>query len=346
MYFNNYETLKNYITFNIDTKVKRICSVKSVEELFILWKYAKLKGWPVLLLGGGSNVLFISNFYGLIILNKIRSLIITESSKEWFIHVGSGNNWHQLVKYLIKNDIYGLENMALIPGSVGAAPIQNIGAYGMEFKDVCHYVNIIDMNNGNKRCLDVTECQFGYRDSVFKNKYRQNFAIISVGLKLKKLWKPVITYTDLKYLIEKKVTAKTIFDIICKIRKSKLPDPCLIGNAGSFFKNPIISNTTAKKIKSIYPLCPKYLQVDGTIKISAGWLIEQCNLKGYKYGGAAVHINQALVLINNNNATGKDILYLARYIKKKVNEKFKIILESEVRFIGKYGEINSINSVL
>ncbi|MFP3013298.1 MAG: UDP-N-acetylmuramate dehydrogenase [Arsenophonus sp. NC-QC1-MAG3] len=345
MHFNNHSELKNYNTFSLSAKAKEIYSASSIEELLILWKNARLKGWPVLLLGGGSNVLFISDFDGLVILNRITALKITESSQEWFIHVGAGNNWHQLVEVLIRNGIYGLENMALIPGSVGAAPVQNIGAYGMEFKDICDYVDIVNLNNGKQYCLDVPACKFGYRDSIFKHKYRENFAVVSVGLKLNKLWKPILTYIGLTSLVSQTVTAETIFDIVCKIRQSKLPNPFLIGNAGSFFKNPIISNIAANKIKASYSLCPEYSQIDGTVKLSAGWLIDQCDLKGYQYGGAAVHMEQALVLINKNNATGEDIVYLARYIRKKVIEKFSIKLEPEVRFIGKYGEVNAMDTI-
>ncbi|WGL98175.1 UDP-N-acetylmuramate dehydrogenase [Arsenophonus sp. aPb] len=345
MHSDNHNELKNYNTFSLDAKAKAIYSATSVEELLMSWKNARLKGLPVLLLGGGSNVLFISDFDGLVILNRITSLVITESSQEWFIHVGAGNNWHQLVKELIKSGIYGLENMALIPGSVGAAPIQNIGAYGMEFKDVCHYVDVVNLNNGKQYRLDATECQFGYRDSIFKHKYRENFAIVSVGLKLNKQWKPILTYAGLTSLAAQTVTAQTIFDAVCKMRQSKLPDPLLVGNAGSFFKNPVISNMAANQIKARYPRCPEYPQTDGTVKLAAGWLIDQCDLKGFQCGGAAVHNDQALVLINKNKATGKDIVDLARYIQKKVIEKFAITLEPEVRFIGKYGEVNAMDAI-
>lgn len=345
MHSDQNNKLKNYNTFSLDVKAKAIHLATSVEELLILWKDAQLEEWPVLLLGSGSNVLFISDFEGLVILNRITSLVITESSQEWFIHVGAGNNWHQLVKELIKNGIYGLENMALIPGLVGAAPIQNIGAYGMEFKDVCNYVDIVDLNNGKQYRLNTAECQFSYRDSIFKHKYRENFAILSVGLKLNKRWEPILTYAGLASLAAQVVTAETIFDAVCKMRQSKLPDPFLVGNAGSFFKNPVISNKEANEIKARYPRCLEYLQTDGRVKLVAGWLIEQCDLKGYQCGGAVVHSDQALVLINKNDATGKDIVNLARYIQKKVIDKFAITLEPEVRFIGKYGEINAMDAI-
>ncbi|WP_348666359.1 UDP-N-acetylmuramate dehydrogenase [Arsenophonus symbiont of Ornithomya chloropus] len=339
--YNKYN--KIYNTFNLDVKAKAIYSAFSIEELLFLWGRAKSKGWPVVLLGEGSNVLFVKDFQGAIILNKITALHITESSHDWFIHVGAGNNWHELIKKLIKLGIYGLENMALIPGSVGAAPIQNIGAYGIEFKDVCHYVNIIDLNNKKKYCLNVSECQFSYRNSILKYKSHKNFAVISVGLKLKKLWKPILTYGELISLEIRKITPENIFNIICNIRKHKLPDPFVIGNAGSFFKNPIVSQIIANKIKILYPQCPTYLQLDGKVKLSAGWLIDQCNLKGYQCGGAAVDIHQAVVLINKNNAIGTDIIKLASYISKNVMKKFDIILEPEVHFIDAYGKINPMD---
>ncbi|MFS1539072.1 MAG: UDP-N-acetylmuramate dehydrogenase [Candidatus Phlomobacter fragariae] len=345
MHSDNHSELKNYNTFRLDAKAKAIYSASSIEELLMLWKEAQVKGLPVLLLGGGSNVLFIDDFDGVVILNRITALEMTESSQEWSIHVGAGNHWHQLVEELIKNGIYGLENMALIPGSVGAAPIQNIGAYGMEFKDVCHYVDIANLNNGKQYRLNAAECQFGYRDSIFKHKYRENFAVVSVGLKFNKLWKPILSYAGLTSLTAQTVTAEDIFDAVCEMRQSKLPDPILIGNAGSFFKNPVISSMAANEIKTRYPQCPEYPQLDGTVKLAAGWLIDQCDLKDYQCGGAAVHMDQTLVLINKNNATGKDIVNLARYIHKKVIKKFAITLEPEVRFIGKYGEVNAMDAI-
>lgn len=198
-----YKELKKYNTFNLNAKAKEIYSVYSIDEILIFWKYAKLKKLPIILLGNGSNIVFISDFDGIVLLNKIKSLAINESAKKWYIHVSSGNNWHQLIQTLNKKGIYGLENMALIPGSVGAAPIQNIGAYGMEFKDVCNYVDIINLNNGNRYRLNTNECKFKYRDSIFNSKYKENFAITSVGLVLSKRWKPILTCDSLKHLKKK-----------------------------------------------------------------------------------------------------------------------------------------------
>lgn len=334
MDLNTNTKLKKYNTFHINAKAKAIYPAYSVKEILNFWKMAKKKKLPFLLIGNGSNILFIKNFHGIVILNKIKFLKITESIKEWFVHVGSGNNWHKLIKKLIQNKIYGLENMALIPGSVGAAPVQNIGAYGMEFQEICDYVNITDLRNGKNYRLNKKECKFGYRDSIFKNKYKKYFAIISVGIKLSKKWKPKLTYFELSNFKKKNIKPKDIFKRICNLRRKKIPDPLLIGNAGSFFKNPIISKKKAKKIKILYPNCKFFLQKNKKLSISAGWLIDKCNLKNSQYGGAAIYKKKPIILINKNNATGKDLLKLAKLIYKKILKKFKIKLESEVNFIN------------
>lgn len=344
MNFKKKTKLKKYNTFHLNVKAKAIYSAYSSQEIIKFWKTAKINKLSFLLIGNGSNILFIKNFNGIVILNKIKFLKITESITTWFIHVGSGNNWHKLIKKLIKNKIYGLENMALIPGSVGAAPIQNIGAYGMEFKEVCNYVDIIDLRNGKNYRLNKKECKFGYRESIFK--YKKYFAIISVGIKLSKKWKPKLTYSDLIHFKKKNIKAKDIFKKICKIRKKKIPNPLLIGNAGSFFKNPTISKKIAKKIKILYPECKFFLQKNKKLTISAGWLISKCKLKNMQYGGAAIYKKKPIILINKNNATGKDILNLAKLIYKETLKKFKIRLESEVNIIDEKNIIKQSDAFL
>lgn len=346
MKFEKKIKLKKYNTFNLNVKAKAIYPAYSIQEILKFWKMAKINKLPFLLIGNGSNILFIKNFKGIVILNKIKFIKITESIKKWFIHVGSGNHWHKLIKKLMKNKIYGLENMALIPGSVGAAPIQNIGAYGMEFKEVCDYVNITDLRNGKNYRLNKKECKFGYRESVFKKKYKKYFAIISVGIKLNKKWKPKLTYSDLLYLKKKKIKPKYIFKKICEIRKKKIPNPFLIGNAGSFFKNPTISNKKAKKIKNLYPKCKFFIQKNKKLAVSAGWLISKCNIKNIQYGGAAIYKKKPIILINKNNATGKDILNLAKFIYKTILKKFKIKLESEVTIINEKNIIKQSDAFL
>lgn len=289
---------------------------------------------PVLIIGNGSNILFTQNFKGIVILNKIKFLKIKESTKKWFVHVGSGYNLHNLIKTLIKNKIYGLENMALIPGSVGASPIQNIGAYGMEFKNICNYVDILDIEKEKYYRLNKSECKFKYRDSIFNKKMLKNFAIISVGIHLNKKWKLITNHNSLKPFKKQLTTPEKVFKKICNIRKEKIPNPNTIGNAGSFFKNPIISNKHVKKFNLKYNSFKKIKK-----KISAGWLIEACNLKGYQYNGASIYNKQSAIIINKNNASGKDILNLAKIIHAKVIKKFNISLEPEVHLIGKTKKI-------
>ncbi|MGJ0626371.1 UDP-N-acetylmuramate dehydrogenase [Xenorhabdus bovienii] len=337
--------LKAFNTFGISVCADHISTVTSVESLLFAWQEAEEKEHPILLLGGGSNVLFTENFKGTVILNRILGVDIQESDTAWHIHVGAGENWHQLIVHLLHQQIYGLENLALIPGNVGSAPIQNIGAYGIEFKHVCEYVDLIELKTGKLIHLMANECQFAYRDSIFKHQYKDGYAITAVGLQLNKVWKPILTYGGLTQFSCEDVTPERIFNAVCEMRQSKLPDPVIIGNAGSFFKNPIVPIELAQKIKFDYPECPQYHHNEHNVKIAAGWLIDQCHLKGYCIGDAAIHMKQALVLINKGNATGQDITALATYVRKKVAEKFNIFLEPEVRFIGSEGEIDAVECI-
>ncbi|QTL39755.1 UDP-N-acetylmuramate dehydrogenase [Xenorhabdus budapestensis] len=337
--------LKEFNTFGISVNAERICTATSTESLLSLWQEAEKSGHPILILGGGSNVLFTENFKGTVILNRILGIEIQGSDIAWYIHVGAGENWHELIKYLLNRQIFGLENLALIPGNVGSAPIQNIGAYGIEFKQVCEYVDLVELKTGKQIRLMENECQFAYRDSIFKHQYREGYAIISVGLRLNKTWQPILTYSGLTQFLGDDVTPEQIFHAVCEMRQSKLPDPVVIGNVGSFFKNPVVSIELAQKIKSEYPECPQYHHNEHSVKIAAGWLIDQCHLKGYRVGDAAVHMKQALVLINLGSATGQDIISLAAYVRKQVANKFNISLEPEVRFIGSEGEIDGVECI-
>ncbi len=338
--------LKAFNSFAIEAKAKSICIAESIESLYQKWLEAKNQQLPILILGGGSNVLFVEDFDGAVILNRIKGIDISETSEYWHIYAASGENWHQFINFLINNGIYGAENLALIPGYVGSAPIQNIGAYGIELKDICEYVDVIELATGKQRRIHAEDCQFGYRDSIFKREYKNTHVIVGVGFKLSKQWSPKLVYGDLALLDKETVTPQQVFESICHTRQKKLPDPEVIGNAGSFFKNPIVSENKAKQLLRLYPNCPQYPQADGSIKLAAGWLIDQCGLKGHEIGGASVHTKQALVLINKNNATGADIVNLAKYIYHTVFEYFGIGLEPEVRFIGRRGEINSMDCIL
>ncbi|WJV55958.1 UDP-N-acetylmuramate dehydrogenase [Prodigiosinella aquatilis] len=339
---NSATSLKQLNSFSLPVCAADVVVAKTREQLIFAWNRAKTLQQPALILGEGSNVLFLEDFSGSVILNRIKHIEIEEKDIAWDLHIGAGENWHHLVEYTLNRNIAGLENLALIPGCVGSAPIQNIGAYGVELKKFCSYVDLLDLNSGITNRLTANECQFGYRESIFKHQYRNGFAITAVGLSLKKAWEPVLEYGTLTGLDTQTITPKQIFDAVCNMRRSKLPDPAIIGNAGSFFKNPVISGQQAIELLKKYPLAPHYPQSGGDVKIAAGWLIDQCHLKGFQIGGAAVHNQQALVLINRNEATSQDIIKLAHHVLLQVAEKFDIWLEPEVRFIAHDGEVNAM----
>jgi UDP-N-acetylmuramate dehydrogenase len=286
--------------------------------------------------------LFCEDFSGLVIKVDLSGVEIIESDESYVLDVAAGENWHQLVADCIDKGINGLENLALIPGVVGAAPVQNIGAYGTEFKDFCESVEYIDLNSGVLQRLTAKECLFAYRDSIFKKAAMRDALITKVRLKLSKDWQAHNQYGLLQNLANstQAVSAKQIFASVCQIRSEKLPDPAKLGNAGSFFKNPLVEAQLAEQLLILYPHMPHYPQPDGQVKLAAGWLIEQANLKGAHIGGAAVHQQQALVLINQNNASAADVIQLANLVRITVQEKFNINLEHEVRFICSMGETN------
>ncbi len=334
--------VKHLNTFGIDVTAKQIVTACSETELVACWQEAKEKSLPVLLLGGGSNVLFLEDFAGILLLNRLMGVSVTEDKNAWHIHAGAGEDWHELVSFTLDRGMAGLENLALIPGRTGSAPIQNIGAYGVELEKVCEYVDLIDLTNGVNKRLSAAECRFGYRDSIFKHDYRDGYAIVAVGFILNKSWRPVLTYGDLTRLDSKRVTPREVFDTVCAMRRAKLPDPAVVGNAGSFFKNPLVSADVAQNLLRHYPEAPHYPQPSGEVKLAAGWLIDQCAMKGFRLGAAAVHEKQALVLINGGQATGGDIAALAMYVRRQVAEKFTVWLEPEVRFIAAEGEVDAV----
>lgn len=338
-------SLKSFNTFGIQANALKIIIAQSVQQLKDAWKETVSNEQPVLILGEGSNVLFLSDFAGSVIINRITGIEITEKNDAWYLHVGAGENWHRLVEYTLQHNMPGLENLALIPGCVGSSPIQNIGAYGVELKKVCDYVDCVDLRTGEQHRLDNAQCEFGYRDSIFKHAYQKNFAITAVGLRLPKQWEPVLTYGDLNRLDLTTVTPNEVFETVCHMRMTKLPDPKVNGNAGSFFKNPVVTAELAAELLSAFPNAPYYPQQDGSQKLAAGWLIDQCELKGFQIGGAAVHKQQALVLINQENATSLDVINLAHHIRQCVGEKFNVWLEPEVRFIGQKGEVSAVETI-
>lgn len=331
-------SLAPFHTFGLDVKAKQIVMVETDAELVSVWLDDSYRDWPKLIIGQGSNLLFCEDFDGLVIVNRIRGIAITETDEAYCLHVGAGEDWHGLVEMTVHADMPGLENMALIPGCVGSSPIQNIGAYGVELKDRCQYVDTVVLATGEHRRLMADECQFGYRDSVFKHALQQTHAITAVGLRLAKEWHPNISYGPLAQFDADSVTAAEIMATVCAVRMEKLPDPKRWGNAGSFFKNPVVPAALAEELAGQFPSMPAYPAGSGCSKLAAGWLIDQCGLKGHQIGGARVHDNQALVLVNYQGASSADLLALAKYVVESVERRFGVTLEHEVRFMGRQAE--------
>ena len=329
-------SLKAYNTFGIDVKAKSYVEVNKLEDIRQLIGQSAFAEDNFLILGGGSNILFTGDFDGLVIKNKIGGLHYKGSGHdEVIVTAGAGMEWNELVLYCIEHGWGGIENLSLIPGSVGAGPIQNIGAYGVELKDTFYALDGIDLNTGDLRSFSREECSFGYRDSIFKRKLKGKLMITSVSLKLRKNAVPDISYgaisKELEHMgIKGNPDIRAVGEAVSSIRSRKLPDPLEKGNAGSFFKNPVVSSQKLDELKKEHDGIPSYVLSDESAKVPAGWLIEQCGWKGRRMGDAGVHDQQALVLVNHGNATGKDILSLANAIKASVKEKFGINLEKEV----------------
>jgi len=330
--------LKPYNTFGISAVAREFAEICNKDDAIELVKSGVLKGKLHLVLGGGSNILFTGNFDGIVInvLNKGIQLI-EENDDYVLVEAAAGEVWHDLVMWTVAQGWGGLENLSLIPGCVGAGPVQNIGAYGVELKDCFHSLKAIDLETGMGIQFNKAECSFGYRDSIFKRELKGRILIHAVTFRLSKHPILKLGYGAIKQELEvmgvSKPTVAEVSDAVCRIRRSKLPDPSITGNAGSFFKNPVVSATTAKILQNQYPGMPLYPQPDETIKLAAGWLIEQCGLKGYREDDAGVHPKQALVLVNYGNASGFGIISLAGKIQNKVLEKFGVKLEMEVNIL-------------
>ena len=331
-------SLKRYNTFGIEANARYFCEIQSKEDLLGLLRSDLFKNNKYLILGGGSNILLTGDYDGLVIKNNICGHEVLDEDEDFIkIRSLSGSVWHDLVLHSVNNGWGGIENLSLIPGSVGAAPMQNIGAYGVELKNVFESLEAIELLTGNIKTFSKTDCQFEYRQSIFKNKLKGKFFIYSIILNLSKKPKINTTYGAIKdTLNEMKVSEPGIEDVskaVISIRQSKLPDPSILGNSGSFFKNPVIKNTFYNKIKLSFPDIVGYPNGDSHTKIAAGWLIEQCGFKGRRIGNTGSHKDQALVLVNYGNAKGSEIWSLAQDIKKSVNKTFGIDIEPEVNII-------------
>ncbi len=331
-------SLKLYNTFKIDQSCVELVHVSSKTELISTCMELYRSGQDFFVLGGGSNIVLIDDYLGTVVHVETRGIEFTEDDEFHYLSVAAGENWHELVKKTLSMSIFGLENLALIPGTVGAAPIQNIGAYGVELMQVCDWVEYLDLRTGELQQLSVNECHFKYRDSIFK-RHLHGFAVItSVGLKLCKHWDPVISYGPLRAFEKKTATAQLIFDRICNMRNTKLPNPDVLGNAGSFFKNPVVSHAVFDSLVKNYPGIVGFAVDEHSVKLAAAWLIDKAGLKGLKVGDAAVHEHQALVLVNMGHATGEEVIQLANKVVSAVMNLYGISLEIEPKIIGANGE--------
>ena len=327
-------SLLPYNTFGIDVKSKKFVSVRSTDELKAVLNQNQEK--RLLVLGGGSNLLLTKDFEGLTLRIENRGIeIVQEEQSSAKVKVAAGENWHDFVLWCLDNDLGGVENLALIPGNVGAAPIQNIGAYGVELREVFESCEAISIDTGKVKIFKKDECDFGYRNSIFKKTLKGKYIIFSVQFNLNKPPHALnISYKGLSEKLEGKIiNIQSIAQAVIEIRTSKLPDPKKIGNCGSFFKNPVITLIKFNDLKQQYPDIPHYPDQVDKIKIPAAWLIDTLGYKGYRNHDAGVHPNQALVLVNYGNATGAEIKKLAQQIRNKVKEKFAINLEFEVNIL-------------
>lgn len=336
MDIKEYFSLKDYNTFSIDATCRYFVESDVEEDFVDFVKSYELSSDDVLILGGGSNFLFTDDFEGVVFYPRMKGCeVIREDDEHVYVRVGSGELWDDFVAWAVEHGYSGVENLSAIPGHVGATPVQNIGAYGMEAGDVIAQVEAVDIFKGGKVMIGVDECHFGYRDSAFKRGWKNRFIVTYVTFCLNKHFTPRLNYGNVKEEVAKlgEVSLVNVRKAVIAIRESKLPDVKIWPNAGSFFKNPVISRAEADALKKDYPGLPVYEVGEGEAKLAAGWLIEQAGWKGKSLGNAAVHDKQALVLVNRGHATGLEIACLANEIKKAVFMRFGVMLEPEVNII-------------
>lgn len=329
-------SLKPFNSFGIEARARYFSPFASIDDLVhILQREECNKDLPLLILGGGSNVLFTGDLNGILLKNELKGIaLLKEDHQHYFVKAMAGENWHSFVNYCLEHNYAGVENLSLIPGNVGATPIQNIGAYGVEIKDVFYALEAYDLLEKKIETFSLNDCQFGYRNSIFKGKEKGRYIILSVTYLLQK--QPIFNthYGALERELEAMgittLSIQSIAQAVINIRSSKLPDPTQLGNAGSFFKNPVIPNEQFHTLKLRFPQLSGFPEGDASMKIAAGWLIEQCGWKGYRKGDAGCFPKQALVLVNYGKATGAEIYELSERIIQDVNNHFQILLEREV----------------
>lgn len=331
--------LKPYNSFGLSVTARYFCSAESVEQLRAALAFSKEKQLPLLVIGAGSNLLLRADFPGMVVQIAMQGLSVDESdAHDVIVRAQSGENWHRFVSYCLAHGYHGLENLALIPGNVGAAPIQNIGAYGVEVKDFIAAVQVLDIASGQIHTLSNSDCEFGYRDSIFKGEYKERKIVLSVSFRLPREARVNISYKALTQALANAglgASPQDVFAAVCAVRREKLPDPAQLGNAGSFFKNPIISKAAFADLQKHFPLMPSFaLPADEEhLKVPAAWLIEQAGWKDKMRGGAAVYDKQALVIVNKQHASAEDVTTLAGEIMASVWERYGIRLEPEVQWV-------------
>ncbi len=329
---NTTQDLTGLNTLGLVSHAAHYLRLDDVTQLPLVTQWQQSAGSEIYVLGGGSNLILREQIHRPIVHNQLKGIRLVEEQEDAIIvEAAGGEGWHGFVDSCIRQGWYGLENLALIPGTVGACPVQNIGAYGVEVMDRIQSVHAWHIAEGRPRIFTADECEFSYRDSLFKKANGQGYLITAVRFRLPRRWTPVTSYPDLKNdpALASQVTPQKVFDAVCRIRRAKLPDPEKIGNTGSFFKNPIVSAHTRSQLKENYPTLVSYVQGDGNYKLAAGWLIEQCGWKGRSLGPAGMHDRQALVLVNHGGASATDVLNLADAVVASVKEKFGVKLERE-----------------
>ncbi|MHB1922587.1 MAG: UDP-N-acetylmuramate dehydrogenase [Chitinophagaceae bacterium] len=335
-------SLRHLNTFGMEVNARYFSEISKWEELEEIFSIDFFQSIPKMILGGGSNILFCEDFEGLVLNNRMLGItLLREDKGHVYLQVGAGENWHDFVMYCVNHGYGGVENLSLIPGKVGASPIQNIGAYGVELKDVFVELEAMNILNQEKLVFSSKECEFGYRESIFKRKWKDKLMILSVTFRLDK--DPVfhtsygVIEKELETMGVQEPSLESISQAIIRIRRAKLPDPNLLGNAGSFFKNPEISSQEFHRLQVHFPQIISFPLPDGKVKLAAGWLIEQCGWKGFRAADAGVHLHQALILVNYGKATGKEIYQLSVQIAESVKAQFGINLQREVNILGKKG---------
>jgi UDP-N-acetylmuramate dehydrogenase len=325
--------LRSLNTFGVPARAELLFAVESEEELLEL---PVLQPERDLVLGEGSNILLVDDVPGKVVLNRIRGIDLIDRTDEHFlVEVGAGENWHSLVRHAVEHGWHGLENLALIPGLAGAAPVQNIGAYGVELSEVLESVTAWDWQEARWVVFEVADCALAYRDSIFKQQPRDRWFITSIRLRLHTRFRPRLDYAGLSQALgSTEPTARNVMDTVVALRRSKLPDPARIGNAGSFFKNPVLEPAAAASLRSRHPGLPHWPQAGDQIKFSAAAMIQDCGLKGVQRGAAAVSDQHALVLVNRGGATGHEIWQLAQQVRERVYERFGVLLEPEPRIFS------------